>query len=70
LQAVCDIIDRHIHRGYEIFERGTDFDAYIESRLAKIDIPNKDETFLRERLYEMYKFPEINFQKSLKSLEK
>lgn len=70
LQAVCDIIDRHIHRGYEIFERGTDFDAYIESRLAKIDIPNKDEAFLRERLYEMYKFPEINFQKSLKSLEK
>lgn len=74
IQSVCDIIDRHIHRGYEIFERGTDFDAYIESRLAKIDIPNKDEAFLREKLYEMYKFPEINHRKSLKfnveSLEK
>ena len=65
LQLVCDIIDRHIHRGYEIFERGTDFDAYIESRLALIDIPNKDEAFLRERLYEMYEFPVINHRKSL-----
>ena len=65
LQRVCDIIDNHIHRGYEIFERGTKFDEYIESRIAKIDIPNKDEAFLRERLYEMYKFPEINYRKSL-----
>ena len=74
LQRVCDIIDRHIHRGYEIYERGTDFDAYIESRLALVDIPNKDEAFLRKRLYEMYKFPEINHRKSLEfnveSLEK
>lgn len=50
LQHVCDIIDRHIHQGYEIFDRGTDFEAYIESRIAKIDIPNKDEDFLREKL--------------------
>ena len=60
LQHICDLIDRHIHLGYELFERGTDFDAYIESRLAKIDIPNKDEDFLRERLYEMYRNPEKN----------
>ena len=65
LQQVCNIIDRHIHRGYEIYERGTGFDAYIESRLAMIDIPNKDEAFLREKLYEMYRFPEINHRKSL-----
>ena len=65
LQHVCDIIDRHIHQGYEIYERGTEFDAYIESRLAKIELPNKDEAFLREKLYEMYKFPEINHRKSL-----
>ena len=65
LQHICDIIDNHIHRGYEIFDRGTEFDAYIESRLALIDIPNKDEAFLREKLYEMYKFPEINHRKSL-----
>lgn len=65
LQHVCDIIDRHIHAGYEIYERGTKFDAYIDSRLALIDIPGKDEDFLKEKLYEMYRFPEINHRKSL-----
>lgn len=64
-QRVCDIIDHHIHLGYEIFERGTDFEAYIESRIAKIDIPNKDEAFLREKLYEMYNNPVINHQKAM-----
>ena len=64
LQLVCDIIDRHIHSGYEIFERGTEFVEYIESRLALIDLPAKDEAFLRERLEEMYHFPEINYRKA------
>ena len=63
LQHVCDIIDLHIHQGYEIFDRGTDFEAYIESRIAKIDIPNKDEDFLREKLYEMYNNPVVNYRK-------
>lgn len=67
LQHICDLIDRHIHLGYELFERGTDFDAYIESRLAKIDIPNKDEDFLRERLYEMYRNPEKNHRIAVES---
>ena len=53
LQRVCDIIDR-----------GTEFDAYIESRLAMIDIPNKDEAFLRDKLYEMYNNPVINYKKA------
>jgi hypothetical protein len=64
LQQICNIIDRHIHLGYEIFPRGTEFDAYIESRIALIDIPDKDEAFLREKLYEMYKNPEINYNKA------
>ena len=64
LQRVCDIIDRHIHQGYEIFDRGTEFDAYIESRLAMIDIPNKDEAFLRDKLYQMYNNPVINYKKA------
>lgn len=66
IDHLCFIIDQHIFRGYEIFERGTDFDAYIESRLAKIELPDKDEEFLREKLYEMYNNPVINYQKSLK----
>ena len=66
-QHICDIIDRHIHMGYEIFDRGTDFEAYIESRIALIDIPNKDEAFLREKLYEMYNNPVINHQKAVEN---
>jgi len=70
INHLCFIIDQHIFLGYEIYERGTKFDAYIESRLAKIDMPNKDEAFLRERLYEMYRNPEINYNKANKLYEK
>jgi hypothetical protein len=70
LQHICDIIDRHIHQGYEIFKRGTEFDTYIASRLALIDIPDKDEAFLREKLYEMYEYPVINHRKSLENAAK
>ncbi len=61
-QIVCRIIDRHIHLGYEIYERGTEFEQYIESRLQLIEIPNKDDAYLRERLYEMYENPVKNYQ--------
>lgn len=61
--AVAQQIDKQIHSAYELYERGTDFDKYIESRLALIDIPNKDEAFLRAKLYEMYNNPIINHQK-------
>lgn len=64
LQLVCDIIDRHIHRGYEIFQRGTDFEAYIESRVKKVDLPDKDEDFLRKKIIEMYNNPIKNYEKS------
>ena len=67
LQHICDIIDRHIHQGYEIYERGTVFERYIESRIERIDLPEKekDEAFLREKLYEMYNNPVINHRNSL-----
>ena len=64
-QIVCRIIDRHIHLGYELYERGTEFEQYIESRLQLIDIPNKDDAYLRERLYEMYENPVKNYQAAL-----
>ena len=61
-RAIAEQIDRQIFLGYEIFERGTEFDKYIESRLAMIDIPNKDEAFLKEKLYEMYNNPVKNHE--------
>lgn len=36
------------------------FEKYLESRLAMIDIPNKDEIFLRERILTMYANPAKN----------
>lgn len=36
------------------------FEKYMESRLAMIDIPNKDEAFLRERILTMYANPAKN----------
>lgn len=38
-----------------------EFNKYIESQLAKIDIPNKDNEFLRERILTMYANPARNY---------
>ena len=65
IQFVCQLIDRHIHLGYEIYERGEAFDQYIESRLQLIHLSNKDTDYLRERLYEMYNYPVINHEKAI-----
>uniref|UniRef100_A0AB33JHW2 1-acyl-sn-glycerol-3-phosphate acyltransferase n=1 Tax=Prevotella sp. GTC17260 TaxID=3236796 RepID=A0AB33JHW2_9BACT len=42
------------------------FEQYIAGQLVKIDIPNKDETYLRERLLTMYANPAINYLTALK----
>ena len=41
------------------------FDKYIAGQLAKIDLENKDEAFLRERILTMYANPAINKMKTL-----
>ena len=61
IQFVCQIIDRHIHSAYEIYPRGEEFDRYIDSRLQLIHLSQKDNDFLRERLYEMYDNPQKNY---------
>lgn len=40
------------------------FDNYIAGQLAKIDLENKDEKFLREKMLEMYSNPLINYLKA------
>lgn len=37
------------------------FEQYLAGQLAKIDLPNKDEAYLRERLLTMYANPAINY---------
>ena len=41
------------------------FERYLAGQLAKIDIPNKDEAFLRERMLTMYANPVRNYQATL-----
>jgi len=43
-------------KGYSESERSR-FIAYLEKQLGKIDLPNKDEDFLRKRMLEMYSNP-------------
>ena len=66
IQFVCQLINRHIHSAYELYERGEKFDQYIESRLQLIHLSNKDEVFLREKLYEMYNNPVKNYYAAIK----
>ena len=37
------------------------FEHYLQGQLAKIKLPNKDETFLRERMLTMYANPLVNY---------
>lgn len=40
------------------------FETYLSGQLAKIQLPNKDETFLRERILTMYANPAVNYYHS------
>ncbi|MBP5476799.1 MAG: acyltransferase [Paludibacteraceae bacterium] len=62
VQAVAKRIDYQIHIGYEVYERGEEFEQYLRERLALIDLPNKDEAFLTDKLREMYRNPVINHE--------
>lgn len=46
-------------------EEKTKFIAYIESQLQKIDLPNRDDAFLRHMMYTMYANPVLNKQKAI-----
>lgn len=37
------------------------FEAYVERQVARVDLPNKDEAFLRQKILEMYSNPLKNF---------
>lgn len=52
------------HSGrYTAADKAT-FDDYIAGQLAKIDLPDKDEAFLRERMLTMYAYPAVNYQEA------
>lgn len=53
--------DSSAHAGEYSAEDVEVFRKYIDGQLAKIDIPNKDEAFLRERILTMYANPARNY---------
>lgn len=48
-------------------EQKAQFDGYIAQQMAKLQLPNKDEAFLRERLLTMYANPARNQEQLLKN---
>ena len=46
-------------------EQKATFDAYVEKQIAKIDLPNKDEAFLREKILMMYSNLVRNYLKAI-----
>ncbi len=58
LTGIPDGAEQYTHR------QKLDFEKYIKSRIALVDIPNKDEAFLRERLLTMYANPVRNQRKA------
>lgn len=51
-----------MHAEKYTLEERQHFEKYVESQLAKIDLPNKDEAFLRERILIMYANPVFNHE--------
>lgn len=54
------------HADHYTAEQKAQFDGYIAQQMAKIQLPNKDEAFLRERLLTMYANPARNQEQLLK----
>lgn len=65
IEMVCQRIDMQIHLAYEIYERGEEFERYLDKQIAKINIPNKDEDFLRQKIRDMYQYTVINHQQAV-----
>jgi len=65
--AVAQQIDRQIHANYEIYDRAEAFEVYLKEQMEKIDVPNKDEAFLMDKLHEMYRNPIRNYELAIKN---
>ena len=50
------------HAAHYTHKEKLDFQQYIKSRIDLIELPNKDENFLRERLLTMYANPVLNHE--------
>ena len=60
LQGTSDHADKYTSEEKQTFE------TYLQSRIDLVQVENKDEAFLRERILTMYANPVLNKQKALK----
>ncbi|MBO4361681.1 MAG: 1-acyl-sn-glycerol-3-phosphate acyltransferase [Paludibacteraceae bacterium] len=65
IQLVCTLIDKHIHQGYELYERGERFEQYLQGQLQKIHLPQRDDVFLMQKMHEMYAKPIENYNNAI-----
>lgn len=57
-----DLLNQTDHHAAHYTEKDkAEFEAYLAQRLSLIDLPDKDEAFLRERILTMYANPLINY---------
>ena len=62
----CDLLaGSRQHAEHYTAEDETAFHAYLEERLALIDLPEKDVDFLKERILTMYANPVKNHEKAV-----
>ncbi len=54
-----------LHAAHYTHKEKVAFEKYIKERIALIDLPNRDDDFLRERLLTMYANPLLNKEKTL-----
>ena len=54
------LADNNEHAAYYSEADKAQFEQYLTAQMAKIDLYNKDEAFLRERMLTMYANPAIN----------
>lgn len=54
-----------VHREHYTEEQKTMFEKYLAGQLAKIELPNKDEAFLKVRLLTMYANPVRNYEAAI-----
>ena len=53
------------YKGHYTSEDKERFEGYLSKQISKIDLPQKDEAFLRERMLTMYAFPLFNNEAAL-----
>ena len=64
--VACDLLDgTDTFASHYTADDKLRFETYLQKKLDMIDIPNKDEAFLRERMLVMYANPVINHQKAV-----